>query len=186
MHRPLILALLLSFVFAPAALAAWDFEYTADGGVIADNAVQWFPLFVPADETGVVYLELEIAALTHGSPMDLDIYLLDPAGGGIEIMEDRGDQVPITDVTLVFSDDAASLPPANTELLPGTYLPEGPGNFSQYYPVVGAGQWTLVVADDAVGSSGGFESFTLRGIPEPATLSLLVLGGLVTLRRKRS
>jgi hypothetical protein len=143
----------------------WDFEYTANGGVIADDAVQWFPLYVPVG-LDVFYIELEIAGLTHTAPMDLNVFVLDPAGGGIEVVADRGGQLDVVDLTIVFSDEGVALP-EDTPLEEGPYLPSGPGTFSQYYfdnfGTLTPGTWYLVVIDDCFRDSGSFESFMLRG-----------------------
>jgi hypothetical protein len=67
----------------------------------------------------------------------------------------------------------------------------GPGTFSQYYfanyGLLHPGTWRLVMTDDSPGEAGSFNSFTLRGniVPEPVTLSMLVLGAAFALRRKR-
>ena len=198
MHRVIMPALLLTLAIAPNVSAdgvpPWDFEYTADGGPINDNWVQWYQLLVP-DALEVVYMELEIAGLTHNAPGDLNVFLLDPFGDGIEVMDDNGDQVPLgaPPAVLVFSDKGDPLPVGNAPLVDGTrYEPLGPGMFSQYnwttYGVLHPGTWILVMTDDSPGEGGQFETFTLRGtvVPEPVTLSMLALGAVVLLRRKRA
>ena len=201
MQRFTVPALLLILAIAPSAMAdgepPWDFEYTAPGGAILDYNVQWFPLEVP-DALEIVYMELEIGGVTHNAPGDLWVYLLDPFGGGVTLMDDTGDQLPIVGINLVFSDKGDPLP-GNGQLLdpidPGLsdrgYAPMGPGTFGQYafttYGTMYPGTWRLVMTDDSRGEAGSFESFTLRGVvPEPMTLSLLALGAVAALRRKWS
>lgn len=187
------------------------FEFTGSGGAISDFAVQWFAadptdlatswhldgdLQVPGaadiDLTNpLLFLELEITGLSHDSPMDLNIFLLDPFGTGIEIMDDRGDQVALDGATLFFWDKGTLLPTDPDPLISGTkYAPELPGNPGglQSYTTTGNEEWRLVVIDDSGGDEGTFESFTLRGlvVPEPATLSLLAIGACALLRRRKA
>ncbi len=107
-------------------------------------------------------------------------------------MEEAGSEFTIQDMTLLFADKGVPLPltTGDGSLMgfPDTiYQPLGPGTFSQFNGVtVGTAPWLVVISDDAAGRIGSFESITLRGvIPEPATLTLLAFGALVTLRRRR-
>lgn len=186
----------------------FEFSYTNPAGgatEIPDFSLQWFPLeqtlmlLDPADP--ITYLEFEITGLTHGAPMDLNFILLDPngtgvdpIGSGIELMDDAGwfgNGYALEDVTLLFADKGIELPHGELggpiQPFPDTiYRPDGPGMFLDFYGrSIGTVPWYLVVIDDAVRDEGSFQSATLRGIPEPVTLTLLALGALVTLRRRR-
>ena len=210
MNRVFLLAILvgssMSVLLAkPAgayAVGPFDFVFTAPGGDIGDERLEAFPLFMDAGHlvTGtlpldfIASLELEITGLTHSAPMDLDIYLINPFGDLIEIMTDLGGTTGIADVDLIFRDTATGIP--GTPIVSSTdgYQPEGLFNgvgddlgFQTYVGKSGgANAWNLLVIDDAPGDTGMFESFTLRGtVPEPMTLSLLALGALVALRRRR-
>jgi len=196
------------FVASGSAFAdnptTFDFEFSGNGGPITDFAVQWFFADpsngtnsigqnggIGAENLNITYLELEIVGLTHASPMDLNIFLLDPFGTGIEIMDDRGDQVGIINFTLVFSDKGVPLPLDPGPLVNNTmYAPELPGTPASFsgYTMTGNDEWRLVVIDDSGGGDGGFEGFTLRGlvVPEPATLSLLAIGACALLRRRKA
>jgi len=196
-----IAAALLSFAVTVPANAnptQFDFEFSGTGGTIGDFSVQWFPAD-PSD--GIVngsagdasnidysYLELEIADLNHESPMDLNIFLLDPFGNGIELIDDNGGQAVLSGATLVFSDKGPDVLPIGMPFVDGSsYIPLGPGAFSDVSNT-GTAPWRLVVIDDAQGGSGSFDSFTLRGVvvPEPATLSLLAIGTFAAFRRRRN
>lgn len=175
---------------AEAELAQFDF--VAPGGAIPDNGVGVFPLFMDPQVLDIQSIELEILGLTHESPWDLDIYLIHPRGPTIEIMTDRGDQVAIQGIDLTFADGAAGIPPEFAEILPGTYQPEGLFNatdlgFDTFIGLSGATDaWVLLMIDDDPNDSGSFEQYRLSGkAPEPATLSLLALGALAILRRRR-
>jgi len=186
MHRFIVLGLFLSVSIAPNVVA-WEFEWTATGPwQIDDNKVNSIPL-VGGHVQDASQVELLIEGLSHTSPMDLNIFLLDPFGGGIEVIDDTGDQHAIVDFTITFSDDGVALPVGGDPLVDNMdYMPLSPGAFAQYDGEINPGVWYLVVVDDAPSHSGSFDSFTLRGIPEPMTLSLLALGAVVALRRKRS
>ena len=185
MHRLIVLGLFLSVSIAPNVVA-WEFEWTATGPwQIDDNKVHSIPL-VGDHVQNASQVELLIEGLSHTSPMDLNIFLLDPFGGGIEVIDDTGDQIAISDVTITFSDNGIPLPGDNEIMNGADYFPLGPGTFAQYDGEINAGTWYLVVVDDSPGQSGEFDSFTLRGVPEPMTLSLLALGAVVAFRRKRS
>jgi len=194
------------FVASGSAFASnpteFDFEFSGNGGAINDFAVQWFfaDPYTGTNSVGspdgaanlqITYLELEIVGLTHTSPMDLNIYLLDPFGTGIEIIDDRGDQHGINNFTLVFSDKGVALPTEPDPLINNSmYTPEmpgTPGSFSDY-TTTGNDEWRLVVIDDSRGDDGYFEGFTLRGlvVPEPATLSLLAIGACALIRRRKA
>ncbi len=181
------------FVASGSAVAELEqFDFTAPGGAIPDNGVGVFPLFFTTEVPDIQSIELEILGLTHDSPWDLDIYLIHPRGPTIEIMTDRGDQVAIQGVDLTFSDGGVGIPPELAEILPGTYLPEGlsSGADSGFDTFVGLSggtdAWILLMIDDDRNLSGSFESYRLSGkAPEPATLSLLALGALAILRRRR-
>jgi len=197
------------------------FEFSGNGGAINDFAVEWFsaqpdsgtvnpayanlnpngstPANFPINSSSIgpnIILELQITGLEHTSPSDLNIFLLDPFGTGIEIMDDRGDSNDFSG-TLFFRDpsEAKPLPIDPAPLVDGSvYGPEAvgtggkdPNSYFRGYQTTGNDEWRLVIIDDSVGDQGSFQSFTIRGlvVPEPATLSLLGIGGIVLLRRRK-
>ena len=206
MKAGIVFTLLMGLMLIPASAMAdqpgppWDFEFTyaaPTGGPtdIPDNKLRWYPveldyINVPGT-TEITYLELEVVGLTHTRPEDLNFILLDPLGDGIELMDDAGDGFSLLDITVVYSDKGVALPhgvPEGAIIDTTIYLPDGPGAFADYMGrQIGTltAPWIIMVIDDAEGDSGSFESVTLRGVPEPVTLSLLAVGALVTLRRRR-
>ena len=194
------LSLLIGLVAIAAPSTArggdvFDFQYVTDAGPIEilNGPPQLFSLTLQGghSDLAIAFLEFEIAGLSHTSPGDINIFLLPPdvnGDFGLEIMDDSGGQNGITDVDLVFRDGSDPLP-ADSQIISGTYRPLGPGTFSQYYngTVFGDASWRILVIDDSAGGTGSFDSITLRGnyVPEPATLSLLMLGALAMLRYRR-
>ncbi len=188
--------------------STFDFEYVLQGPLqIPDRSLQEWALELmtaPSDPSlDIAYLELEITGLSHGSPTDLSIFLLDPLaigpldstfGSGILVINDDlgRDGEGYLDVDLIFSDKATGAMP-NSAIESGVYLPDGPGSFGQYlgrpfedfenapFP------WRVLIIDDAQLDTGVIESITLRGtvVPEPMTLSLLAIGALALFRRTR-
>jgi len=189
----LVLTLLAGLaISAPVSTAhagePFDFEYTfAATDTPIDDAVSIvnihelnfnFALNPPDPMLAIAFLELEIGGLSHESPGDINIFLVRPSttsGPGIEIMDDRGGQFPISNVDLVFADGEGSLP-IDGPITSGRFAPET-GTFSQFFDGT----------DDSPGGAGSFDSITLRGnyVPEPATLSLLMLGALAMFHRRR-
>lgn len=223
MKRGFELTLLVAFVVAayPAVVRAdgapgdFDFRYVIEAPSASDPILipdaslrrydlQYEQLNLMADPTlGVDYMEFEIGGLSHDAAMDLNIFLLDPFGGGIELMDEAGDQVSVQGINITFSDKGVPLPhEMGVGLESGTvYIPDGtrPGNnqtFSSYYDSgdiggrdsdANAPHWSVLIVDDDTMADGSFQSLTLRGhyVPEPATLSLLAFGALALLRRRR-
>ena len=181
---------LLAALSAPAS-AQIPFSVTESGGAISDANLSMFSLTLPGDIGDLLSLELDIAGLTHTNPDDLEFILLKPTVGAITVLQDQGDGIAIDGVNLTFSDSALNAAPFGTELFSGTYRPlSGPAEgFNKFVDgtSVGAGLWTLLVIDDSAGDSGSFDSWTLRGtyVPEPMTMSLLALGAVATLRRRK-
>ncbi len=189
----------------------FEFSFTAGGGTIDDDFVTFFSLQMDSGAAGlpaideIRSLQLEITGLTHQTPEDLDIFLLSPSftgdRGRILIMSDKGGATNLNGVTLVFTDGGAALPADGLAFDPmgGTFQTEGLasgldlGFASDMFVGASGGHpldWILVFVDDNFDPNdpvGSFESFTLSGtaVPEPVTLSLLALGALVALRRKR-
>lgn len=181
---------MLAALTAPAS-AQIPFSATEAGGAITDADLSMFSLTLPGEIGDLLSLELDIAGLSHTNPDDLEFYLIKPTVGAITVLQDQGDGVAIDGVNLTFSDSASNPAPFGSELFAGTYLPlntpaEGFNKFVDGTSV-GAGLWTLVVIDDSASDVGSFDSWTLRGtyVPEPVTMSLLALGAVATLRRRR-
>lgn len=195
--------LLSTPVFAtggPGGGTPFAFEFRGNGGNLSD-VIPGEPLGIsvftitmdppqgPVDS--IVNLELELRGLTHEQPSDLNIYLIDPFGELLEIMTDRGDALPVVaPINMIFNDDTGiGLPPLAGPLTSGTFLPEGTPGFERYVKQSGGTDaWVLLVIDDSVGDSGHLNEWYLRGtgVPEPMTLSLLALGGLAFVVRRRT
>jgi len=82
-------------------------------------------------------------------------------------------------------------PTTYTVTMPGVL--SGPSSYTGTYSLTnytGGGKWYLFNQSDAGtwsgGSSATFDSLTIEVVPEPAALSLLALGGLALLRRRRN
>lgn len=208
MMRAFLLMMVGGLVLSAPVQAGGDFEFsfTATGGTIDDDFVTIFSLKMDSDMAGlpsidnITSLQLEITGLTHTSPEDLDIFLLSPSftgdRGRILIMSDKGGGSDVNNMTLTFMDAGASLPADGDPLVGGIFQTEGLTSgldlgFASDMFVGAPGRspldWILVFVDDSPGAEGSFGSFTLSGtaVPEPVTLSLLALGALMTLRRKR-
>ncbi len=192
----LVLASVVGLLISPMASVGepLPFSFTEPGGPIPVNHLTSFTLTMTPDIAEIVSLELEITGLSQMFPDDLEIFLIDPfATNLIAIMKDQGGPFDLVDVDLIFSDRAGDPLPDESAIVSGTFRPEGLaagrdsglGTFNGNSG--GPNPWLLVVIDKAANDSGSFESFTLRGtfVPEPATLSLLALGALALLRRRR-
>jgi len=178
----------------------WDFSFTGNGGAIPaidpdrDNeGISVFTITMNPQIPYIASLELLLTGLTHTEPADLDIYLIDPFGKTLEVMTDQGDALGIAQVNLIFNDKVAgypggSLPLLDSQISSGTYRTEGLGGLGNYVGGQGGTDtWVLIMIDDSATDYGSLTSWTLRGtIPEPMTLSLLALGALTFLRRRRA
>ena len=203
MNRACLWIPIVGLLITPVARGGGDipFSFTEDndgaGFIIGDNTISVSSLIMTPEIVEITSLELEITGLSHTYPDDLKIFLIDPfasAREDVEIMNNRGDGLNISNVTLIFSDSATTLPPDEALITSGTYKPQGlffgtDGGLNTFIGNSGGfpSDWILVVIDDAAIDDGSFESWTLRGtyVPEPVTLSLLALGAIVALRRKR-
>lgn len=206
---PVVCLLCTPYALANPDGNEFNFEFTAPGGVIPEldfnndlEGISIFPLTMrnaqfPDGIDSIVSLELELTGLTHDHPDDLDVYLTDPFGESVTIMTDRGGSVDVNGITMIFNDAETDIPPDLTELFSGRYRPTGPddthndgidglGNFRKQSG--GTDTWSLIIYDDADTDGGSIDSWTLRGtaIPEPVTLSLLALGAMTLLRRRRA
>jgi len=125
-------------------------------------------------------LTLTLTGLTHTFPEDLDMLLVGPTGDALLFMSSAGGGVGISNISLTFSDAAASQLPSSTLISTGTFRPTNhpdvngddtfpapaPASFASAAPT-GAGTfantfggldpngvWSLFVRDDFVGDVG--------------------------------
>lgn len=128
------------------------------------------PITLAGLPANIAKLSVRLDGLTHASPDDLDVMLVDPLGHGILLMSDAGGATSIANLQLSFDDDVNSpLPDASaiavsrsfspTDYETGDVLPAPApaGGLSTLGALRGHnpnGTWTLYVADDAAGSAG--------------------------------
>ncbi len=181
---------------ASSAFAGGNFSFTAPGGLINDNDITIFPLSVSGDMgmQQILSLDVTISGLNHSHPDDLGFYLAAPNLSTIKLLQNQGDGFDLSNATITFSDGGASPAPDEAQIVSGaTYLPRGLSEgtdqgFASFIGKSGTGQWLLLAVDDSAGDTGSFGELKLQGtfVPEPATISLLVLGAAAALRRRRA
>ncbi len=171
------------------------------------------PLTVSGVGATLTGLTVTFFNLSHAYPDDIDILLVGPSNQNVLLMSDAGGYFSISNLTLTFSDSAASFLPDETMLSSGTFRPTNYNaqfmvdSFAPPAPVEGPygstlslfngtnpnGVWNLYVLDDTQGNSGtmaGGWSLTVAAVPEPSTFALgasaLVILGLFAAHRRRA
>lgn len=124
-----------------------------------------------SDMVGLVTkVTVTIRKLSHTSPTDIQIVLRSPSGTLVLLMCNSGGTFNITDLVLIFDDDAASTLPESTLISSGTYQPTQHGGIAPLpSPLPGPpygtllsdfvgedpnGSWALYVGDDALLDDG--------------------------------
>lgn len=179
---------------ASSAMAGGNFSFTSPGGLINDNDITIFPLVVTGDMNmqEILSLDLTITGLSHSHPDDLGFYLAAPNLSTIKLLQNQGDGFDLDGATITFRDSGASPAPDEAQIVSGSiYQPRGLSEgtdqgFATFVGKNGTGQWLLLAVDDSAGDTGSFGSLKLEGtfVPEPATLTLLLLGAASVLRRR--
>jgi subtilisin-like proprotein convertase family protein len=111
-----------------------------------------------------------VSGLTHSFARDVNILLVNPAGGSVKLMSHTSGAHAVTNATLTFDDAAAQALPGTGQIYDGTYYPtsylgsvtfNSPAPSGSYGTAMNAlnsvspnGQWSLYVLDDAAGDSG--------------------------------
>ncbi|MBX7223992.1 MAG: putative Ig domain-containing protein, partial [Blastocatellia bacterium] len=129
----------------------------------------------------VTKVTVNLNGLSHGFASDLDILLVGPAGQSCILMSDAGGSSVLTNLNLVFDDNATGTIPT-TNPASGTYRPTnvatpdsfpspGPGNITQANPTLTVfaglsgsnvnGTWNLFVVDDGDPDGGTITSWSL-------------------------
>ncbi|MEY2410952.1 MAG: hypothetical protein QOF48_3622, partial [Verrucomicrobiota bacterium] len=120
----------------------------------------------------VFKVTVTLLGITHTWPDDLDVVLVGPGGQTVMLMSDCGLDNPISDVTLTFDDDAATmLPDGDPGIVTGTYKPSNYGSLdileapapprpygTQLLTFRGTnpnGTWRLYAFDDSPGGNFG-------------------------------
>jgi subtilisin-like proprotein convertase family protein len=117
----------------------------------------------------VTKVTVELKAMSHTFPDDIDILLVGPQGEKLLLMSDAGGSLDLNNVNLTFDDTGMSLPDS-TLITSGTYKPTNystgdtfatPAPVSPYSQLLSVfnntnpnGEWHLFVTDDAGGDLG--------------------------------
>jgi subtilisin-like proprotein convertase family protein len=126
----------------------------------------------------VTAVRVGIEGLSHGTPMNLDVFLVSPDGKVALLMSDAGRTYRVSSTSLLFDDSASSAIPETTAIVPGRYRPAnyqssdveappagsvGPiGNNLNALAANGAnGEWKLYVVDDHAGDTGSIASWSI-------------------------
>jgi subtilisin-like proprotein convertase family protein len=151
-------------------------------------------------------LDLNLALdIEHPSVCDLKIYIINPAGsiaacinsydydkdGGRMFDPNRQDFYwTVFDAEAPISIDSGSSP------FSGLFRPNGPDSLSSFYGQQSYGLWQVQVDDWIYGDTGIFKGVrldfciepvqNLQLTPEPATMLLFCLGGILVFRRRKS
>ena len=153
-------------------VSATNSAYTAIPAITTTNIATPYPspIAVGGVFSTVTKVTVRLAGLSHASPDDLDVLLVNPTGQKIILMSDSGGTNAISNVNLVFDGTVTSTVPDTALITSGTYAPTNYGNndiFSS--PAPGAphnaslatlnnlnpnGTWYLYVMDDNAGSTG--------------------------------
>jgi subtilisin-like proprotein convertase family protein len=118
----------------------------------------------------VLDVNVTLTGFSHAHPGDIEVILVDPKGeAAVVLMSEVGGSDDISNVTLVFDDQAASFLPFEQPIVSGTYKPTLPAvgpspetatlrSFTGLNPN-GAGR--LYVADGAGGDTGSVAGWAL-------------------------
>ncbi len=112
------------------------------------------------------------SAVLMGDPTGRTMEITDVGGDFVQFHEHGASAYQVTAFPLLRNE----LNDGGVDNLDNSGLPFGPGDFT------GAYQWTMVIPPH---QRGKFFEEILINIPEPASLGLLVIGGLCMLRRRR-
>ncbi|GAB5497400.1 MAG: hypothetical protein Phyf2KO_24800 [Phycisphaerales bacterium] len=176
----------------------------AGTGPVTQGEATLFPSIINvAGATGVV-LDINVTIMEgqHTWSDDLEITLRSPSGTVVTLMQDAGGLDDIGG-DLIFDDQAAS-PIDDNEigaLVAGSYQTSVYGTADTTAPASNGsllslfngenpnGNWELYVYDDAFSDTGSFaDGWEIRietFIPAPASATLLGIGGLAAIRRRR-
>jgi subtilisin-like proprotein convertase family protein len=131
-----------------------------------------YPSTITVDGAGHAISEVtvQLGAVTHALPKDLEVMLVSPTGRNLVLLDDAGGRDPAVGVDLTFSDDADRVVTDEGRLTTGTFRPSGLSGTALLPapapPDSGAstlatfkgsdpnGVWRLFVADDRGDGSG--------------------------------
>jgi len=156
--------------------------------------------------TPILDINVVINGLSHTFPSDIGILLVGPGGQKVVLMDGAGGFNPISNINLIFDDEAASGLSSSAALSSGSFKPTnffptdtfdppalaaGPYGslLSVFDNKLANGTWSLFVRDFSAGDGGSLSGgFGLQiSLPEPSSLLLLSAGlvGIVPWQRRK-
>jgi subtilisin-like proprotein convertase family protein len=149
-----------------------SFSNTANITIPSSGAATAYPsnIVVSGMPGTVADVNVSLFGLAHSRPDDIDVLLVGPAGQKMILMSDVGGSNSITNVNLVFDDEAANSLPDSGQLTSGTFKPTNIGTGDTFTSPAPAGPygsllsgfdgtnpngtWRLYVVDDSILRSG--------------------------------
>ena len=190
------------YMYGPHANASTFANTTSITIRDTNTAVPYPSTITVSGLTGTIStITVELNGFSHGSPSDIEMLLVSPAGKKFVFFSDAGGMHQVSGMNIAFADSAASLVPSFS-LTAGAFKPTDYGGlnlfaspapvvaiygdlaptygtdtfFSQFYGADPNGIWNLYIVDDVSGASGtltGGWALTITTVPPVATMTIL-------------
>ncbi len=158
------LQLCLVLILGMISIDGFSQTFNGTGGGIPDNGIQTcFPVTVtglPTALNAANGLTQVCINITHTYDADLDIFLVSPNGGALELVTDVGGANNNFQTTC-FTATAGTAVTAGSAPFNGTYRPEGSFANCINVGVNGNGTWYLCITDDSGGDVGTLNSWSV-------------------------